>query len=103
MTIQYTCLRFLYYYLCFCYINSLDIYTIFLFINYICPFTDLRWLSITLAMIGKMGITGSYNIIYVFTAEMYPTVVRNVAVGSSSMIARIGGALAPYINMLVSK
>ena len=52
-------------------------------------------------MIGKMGITGSYVIIYVFTAEMYPTVVRNVAVGSSSMIARIGGALAPYINMLV--
>ena len=58
------------------------------------------WL-ITLAMIGKMCITSTYAIIYVFTAELFPTVVRNVAVGSSSMIARVGGAVAPYINLLV--
>ncbi|KAL7637090.1 UNVERIFIED_CONTAM: hypothetical protein RMT77_012848 [Armadillidium vulgare] len=53
-----------------------------------------------LAMIGKMCITGSYAIIYTFTTESFPTVVRNVALGSSSMVARVGGALAPYINLL---
>lgn len=53
-------------------------------------------------MIGKLCITASYAIIYVLTAEIFPTVVRNVGVGSSSMVARIGGALAPYINLLVS-
>ncbi|KAK3878474.1 hypothetical protein Pcinc_016892 [Petrolisthes cinctipes] len=61
---------------------------------------DLGWLVITLAMLGKLCITASYAIIYVLTAEIFPTVVRNVGVGSSSMVARIGGALAPYINLL---
>ncbi|KAK7071333.1 hypothetical protein SK128_003957 [Halocaridina rubra] len=61
---------------------------------------DLGWLLVTLAMFGKLCITASYAIIYVLTAEIFPTVVRNVGVGSSSMVARIGGALAPYINLL---
>ncbi|XP_069171909.1 organic cation transporter protein isoform X2 [Procambarus clarkii] len=61
---------------------------------------DLSWLLITLAMAGKLCITASYAIIYVVTAEIFPTVVRNVGVGSSSMVARVGGALAPYINLL---
>lgn len=64
--------------------------------------SDLGWLVITLAMLGKLCITASYAIIYVLTAEIFPTVVRNVGVGSSSMVARMGGALAPYINLLVS-
>lgn len=61
---------------------------------------DLPWLLVVFAMFGKLCITASYAIIYVLTAEIFPTVVRNVGVGSSSMIARIGGALAPYINLL---
>ena len=61
----------------------------------------MSWLLITLAMSGKLCITASYAIIYTLSAEIFPTVVRNVGMGSSSMVARIGGALAPYINMLV--
>lgn len=61
---------------------------------------DMTWLIITLSMFGKFCITASYAVIYVFTAEIFPTVVRNVGVGSSSMVARIGGALAPYVNIL---
>lgn len=61
---------------------------------------DMAWLLITLAMSGKLCITASYAIIYTLSAEVFPTVVRNVGMGSSSMVARIGGALAPYINML---
>ena len=64
--------------------------------------SDVSWLLIGLAMFGKLCITASYAIIYVLTAEIFPTVVRNVGVGSSSMVARIGGALAPFINLLVS-
>lgn len=29
-----------------------------------------------LAMVGKFGITGSFAVIYVYTAELFPTVVR---------------------------
>ncbi|KAM7361200.1 organic cation transporter protein-like [Cochliomyia hominivorax] len=61
---------------------------------------DMNWLIITFAMIGKLAITAAYGTIYIFSAEQFPTVVRNVGIGASSMIARIGGILAPYLNLL---
>ncbi|XP_041664129.1 solute carrier family 22 member 13 [Cheilinus undulatus] len=53
-----------------------------------------------LAMVGKFGITASFAIIYVYTAEIFPTVLRQTGIGVSSMFARMGGVLAPVINML---
>lgn len=54
----------------------------------------------TLAMIGKFCIMSTFLTIYVFTAELFPTVIRNVGIGVSSMMARIGAILAPYIVLL---
>uniref|UniRef100_A0A8D0DWQ6 Solute carrier family 22 member 5 n=1 Tax=Salvator merianae TaxID=96440 RepID=A0A8D0DWQ6_SALMN len=56
----------------------------------------LTVLSITLVMIGKFGITSSFSMVYVYTAELYPTVVRNMGVGASSMASRFGSILSPY-------
>uniref|UniRef100_A0A8C8GX25 Major facilitator superfamily (MFS) profile domain-containing protein n=1 Tax=Oncorhynchus tshawytscha TaxID=74940 RepID=A0A8C8GX25_ONCTS len=53
-----------------------------------------------LAMVGKFGITASFAVIYVYTAEIFPTVLRQTGIGVSSMFARVGGVLAPLINML---
>lgn len=53
-------------------------------------------------MIGKMAVTASYGTIYIFTAEQFPTVIRNVALGISSMCARTGGITAPFFNLLVN-
>lgn len=58
---------------------------------------DASWLVVCLAMIGKLTITSSYGAIYVFTAEQFPTVIRNVGLGASSTFARIGGVIAPYV------
>lgn len=51
-------------------------------------------------MIGKFGITASFSIVYVYTAELYPTVVRNMGVGASSMASRFGSILSPYFVYL---
>lgn len=46
------------------------------------------WLLITLSMVGKLAITSSYGVVYIFSAELFPTEVRSVGMGTSSMCAR---------------
>lgn len=60
-------------------------------------------MMVALAMMAKLAITSSYGAIYVFTAEQFPTVIRNVGLGASSTFARIGGVMAPYVNHLVGQ
>ncbi|GBM01695.1 Organic cation transporter protein [Araneus ventricosus] len=62
--------------------------------------SDLPWLSTTLAMVGKFCVTGSFGLLYLYTSELFPTVVRNVTLGSCSMSARIGSILAPFVREL---
>ncbi|XP_054999833.1 solute carrier family 22 member 4 [Sorex araneus] len=57
-------------------------------------------LSIGLVMLGKFGITSAFSMLYVFTAELYPTLVRNMAVGVTSMASRVGSIIAPYFVYL---
>ncbi|XP_033124966.1 organic cation transporter protein-like [Anneissia japonica] len=54
------------------------------------------WVA-TLGMVGKFSITASYTIIYIVAAEIYPTPIRNTAIGLSSMIGSLGGIIAPQI------
>ncbi|XP_055944696.1 organic cation transporter protein-like isoform X2 [Argiope bruennichi] len=61
---------------------------------------DPWWLSVTVSMIGKFCITCSFAIAFVFTAEIFPTVVRNIGLGSASVFARIGSILAPFAREL---
>ena len=39
---------------------------------------------------------GSFAIIYVYSAELYPTTLRSVGVGACSVFARLGGMCAPH-------
>lgn len=59
------------------------------------------WLSITFSMAGKFFNSASFDIVYIYSAEIFPTVVRNVGVGSSSTWARIGALVAPFIKQVV--
>ena len=49
-------------------------------------------------MIGKAGATAAFAAIYVYSAEIYPTEVRNIGMGTSSVCARISGMAAPYLG-----
>lgn len=64
------------------------------------PGSSSAWL-IFFAMSGKLALAASYSTVYVFSAEQFPTVVRNVGMGVSSTVARFGSIAAPYINILV--
>ncbi|XP_051816660.1 solute carrier family 22 member 6-A isoform X2 [Acanthochromis polyacanthus] len=62
--------------------------------------SELSNVKTVLAMIGKFGITASLSIIYVYSAEVFPTVIRQNGIGISSMCARTGGVLAPMMFLL---
>ncbi|XP_062045187.1 solute carrier family 22 member 4 isoform X2 [Lepus europaeus] len=61
---------------------------------------DYNFVSIGLVMLGKFGVTSAFSMLYVFTAELYPTLVRNMAVGVTSMASRVGSIIAPYFVYL---
>lgn len=61
---------------------------------------DLYYLATILVMMGKFGVTAAFSMVYVYTAELYPTVVRNMGVGVSSMASRLGSILSPYFVYL---
>ncbi|XP_062909310.1 organic cation/carnitine transporter 2-like isoform X1 [Mobula hypostoma] len=61
-----------------------------------------RFLSLAtvLVLIGKLGNTCAFSMVFVYTAELYPTLVRNTGIGVSSMASRLGSVISPYIILL---
>lgn len=62
---------------------------------------DMPTLKSASAIFGKVCISGSFALIYVYTAEIFPTVLRVSGLGICSISARFGGMLAPYLLNLV--
>uniref|UniRef100_H2S639 Solute carrier family 22 member 5 n=1 Tax=Takifugu rubripes TaxID=31033 RepID=H2S639_TAKRU len=60
----------------------------------------LHYVALALEMTGKFGFTMAFSIVYIYTAEIYPTVLRNVGMGMCSSAARIGSIIAPYVIYL---
>ncbi|XP_005098669.1 solute carrier family 22 member 8-like [Aplysia californica] len=56
-----------------------------------------------LSIIGKVGITGSFNVIYLYTPELFPTNLRNMGLGLAYLGARLGGMLSPFAELLMEK
>ncbi|XP_016525119.1 solute carrier family 22 member 16-like [Poecilia formosa] len=52
-------------------------------------------------MIGKFAVAIAFGLIYLYTCELYPTVIRTLAVGSGSMMCRVGSIVAPFCVYLV--
>ena len=54
----------------------------------------------SLALLGKLCLASSFSVVYIHSAEIFPTTVRNSGMGLVSVAARVGGIMAPFIVSL---
>ena len=54
------------------------------------------------SLLGKLAISASFSIVYVYCVELFPTVTRTIGLGSGSMCARIGSFASPFVAFLVN-
>ncbi|KAM7008640.1 uncharacterized protein LKV04_000734 [Tautogolabrus adspersus] len=70
-----------------------------LFINMFVP--KGQWVASTvIGVIGKAMSEASFTIVFLYTTELFPTVVRQNALGYTSFIARLGVSISPLIMLL---
>ncbi|XP_069979925.1 organic cation transporter protein [Penaeus vannamei] len=55
------------------------------------------WMIFSLALVGKLFITASYGLMYLVSSELFPTCVRSRGLNMSSMMARLGSIISPFI------
>ncbi|NXJ82497.1 S22AD protein, partial [Trogon melanurus] len=61
---------------------------------------DQPVVTTVLAIIGKFTASASFSTSYVYSAELFPTIIRQTGVGLCSMFARVAGVLAPLMLLL---
>uniref|UniRef100_A0A665WFC3 Major facilitator superfamily (MFS) profile domain-containing protein n=1 Tax=Echeneis naucrates TaxID=173247 RepID=A0A665WFC3_ECHNA len=55
---------------------------------------------LALVLLGKFGILAGTGVIYVYTGEVSPTVIRNTAMSTCAMFSRLGSSVSPYMMQL---
>ncbi|XP_054887324.1 solute carrier family 22 member 4-like isoform X1 [Poeciliopsis prolifica] len=54
-------------------------------------------LTMSLVLLGKFGILAGNGVMYIYTGELSPTVIRNTAMSSCAMFSRVGSSVSPYL------
>uniref|UniRef100_A0A8C2ZUR3 Major facilitator superfamily (MFS) profile domain-containing protein n=1 Tax=Cyclopterus lumpus TaxID=8103 RepID=A0A8C2ZUR3_CYCLU len=78
---------------------SLLLQAVSLFLIQLVPQT-LPYLSIALEMLAKYFVTITFSMMFAYIAELYPTLLRNTAVGVCSTVGRLGNCIAPFLITL---
>lgn len=64
-------------------------------------FTEKCTMIVTLITIAKMVVTICFTIVFTYSAELFPTTIRNTVLATGSFMAKLGAVIAPYINLEV--
>ena len=61
---------------------------------------DITWLRISFAQIGRFAISAVFAILYISTAEIFPTRMRTICLSLCSCFSRFGSIFSPYLASL---
>ncbi|XP_069500859.1 solute carrier family 22 member 6-like [Ambystoma mexicanum] len=78
--------------------SSLILAGVLLLLNMAVPL-EMPILRITLVILGKGSLAASSLCSYLYSGELFPTIVRQTGMGFTTMMARLGGIVAPGILM----
>lgn len=70
-----------------------------IFANILVP-KEMQTLRTALACLGKGFTSASFTTVYLYTGELYPTVIRQTGMGLVSTMARVGSMAAPAVLIL---
>uniref|UniRef100_A0A0E0KVM8 H(+)/Pi cotransporter n=1 Tax=Oryza punctata TaxID=4537 RepID=A0A0E0KVM8_ORYPU len=60
----------------------------------------MRVARLACGVVGIFGMAATYNLLFIYTAELFPTAVRNAALGCTSQASQMGAILAPLVVVL---
>ncbi len=60
------------------------------------PFLRAGALQVAVSVAGRFCANCSYTVLHLFSAELFPTVVRGAGLGYCYVVSRLGSAAAPY-------
>ncbi|XP_075994663.1 organic cation/carnitine transporter 2-like [Genypterus blacodes] len=58
--------------------------------------------TLSLVLLGKFALLGGVSVLFVFTGEIFPTIIRTSALSSCTSASRLGSALSPYLLQLAA-
>ncbi|XP_059168761.1 organic cation transporter-like protein [Physella acuta] len=61
------------------------------------------YLALGFSLLGMLGASSCFGIVFLYTPEMFPTNIRNRAMGVASCVGRLGGMLAPFLGVLAEQ
>nr|XP_048314426.1 solute carrier family 22 member 8 [Myodes glareolus] len=60
---------------------------------------EMTLVRTALAVFGKGCLSGSFSCLFLYTSELYPTVLRQTGMGISNVWARVGSMIAPLVKI----
>ncbi|KAG0728153.1 Solute carrier family 22 member 21 [Chionoecetes opilio] len=58
---------------------------------------SIGWLSMTLVMTGKMAASCAFDVMFLYSSELYPTEIRMQGLSAGMMASRAGAFISPFI------
>ena len=70
------------------------------FLQYYGNNNNINLVLLLLSLLGKFGASAAFAIVYLYTAELFPTCTRNQAVGLCALMAKMGGITTMLLDLL---